>query len=248
MIFTAAAVTQISEGKKTMTRRPVKSGETYCRYEANRAYAIQPAGGHSKDRLTVIEVRQEKLGEITLKDAKREGHRSTAAFVAVWLDEHGIYAADLPVWVISFARGDLTDQPRYCRASAPVAPICQARIKLADGRVVKCKRAFQDKQEVCKCGARRPPESEEDHGYTTSPARGLRGEMAAVPASVQDQYALDARANHAINRMESLKERADLSPAERLQLVEEESRRLGVNISQDRRLIVQRLERAERQS
>jgi hypothetical protein len=248
MIFTAAAVTQISEGKKTMTRRLVKTGETLCPYEPSHAYAIQPAGGRSKDRLTVSEVRQEKLGDITIKDAKREGHRNIPEFVACWLVEHGLYAADLDVWVISFAKGDLTDQPRYIRGSAPVAPICQARIKLADGRIVKCKRAFQDDQDVCKCGARRPAASEEDHGYTTSPARGLRGEMAAIPASVQDQYALDAQAKYAIGVAERLNERADLSPAERLRRVEEESRRLGVNISGDKRLIAERLKRAERQS
>jgi hypothetical protein len=85
-----------------------------------------------------------------------------------------------------------TDEPRFLRRGTPRPQICKAIIsteKRAQGIVpVRCNRAFADGQDVCRCGARRPPISDLDHGYTTRGSSAMRGEGEAVPAQIQEQY------------------------------------------------------------
>ena len=61
-------------------------------------------------QITVVDVRRELLGDLTPQDARREGFRFTAEFMARWERTHGLVDPDLHVWVISFAVGDLRDQ------------------------------------------------------------------------------------------------------------------------------------------
>jgi hypothetical protein len=65
---------------------------------------------------------------------------------------------------------------------------------------VTCKRAFADKQEVCRCGAKRPAEIEDDHGYTPVPSKAMKGEGEAVPASLQEQFSREGNERHGIAR------------------------------------------------
>ena len=123
MIFRPELVKQILAGKKTMTRRPVKPGELACRYKPGRVYGVQLGRGRPTHmtgeeplRITILEVRQEHLGEITLPDARREGFRTTQEFKDYWRGLYGTFDLELPVWVIGFARGDVTDRPRLLAA------------------------------------------------------------------------------------------------------------------------------------
>ena len=72
--------------------------------------------GEEPLRITILEVRQEHLGEITLPDARREGFRTTQEFKDYWRGLYGTFDLELPVWVIGFARGDVTDRPRLLAA------------------------------------------------------------------------------------------------------------------------------------
>jgi hypothetical protein len=115
LIFHPKMAQKVKAGLKTQTRRKVNENE--CRYRAGRVYSIQtgrgkPASGH----ITITEVRQEQLGDITLRDARREGFRTTADFKAYWLELHGKWQQEQPVWVISFVLGDQTDRPRLLAA------------------------------------------------------------------------------------------------------------------------------------
>jgi uncharacterized protein YhfF len=197
MILSHHEIDLVLAGKKTMQRIPVPSSGL-CRYKIGRLYAIQPSHRDvARLHVTILTIREDQIGNITLKHARREGHRTLAEHRAHWEEglEGAPYNPEESVWVITFKAGDHTDKPNLLRRSAPSAPICRARIKLPDGRTVTCKRAFADKQDICKCGARRPPETAEDHGYTSISARALMREPEAIPAALQAQYARESENN-----------------------------------------------------
>lgn len=97
----------ILSGRKTQTRRRT------CRYEPGKSYALQPGRGkEAKHRITILEVRQEQLGNISFRDARKEGFRTTEDFRDYWISLHkGFNAAEM-VYVITFELGDTTDTPR----------------------------------------------------------------------------------------------------------------------------------------
>lgn len=210
MIFRPELVELIQQGKKTQIRRLIKPGESKCRYRPNHAYRVQPGRGErGVETITVTETRCERLDDITLKDAKREGFRNLQEFKRYWRELHGFYDPDQQVWVISFLVGDHVDMDRYLARSSP-SQTCQAI--LPSGK--RCKRAFSDDpapQEICKCGARRPDERMDDRGYTPLAHEGLRGEPPAIPASLQDEYSKDARKGETARHMTPIH-----GPAERI--------------------------------
>lgn len=90
---------------------------------------------------------------------------------------------------------EVIGKPRLLRSGAPTAPVCKAMLTWMDGErewKTRCNRAFADKQEVCKCGAKRPKSTDEDHGYTHSTARSLRGSGEEVAADEQKRYSVEA--------------------------------------------------------
>lgn len=202
MIFEPAVVDMIRQGKKTMTRRPVARAEAICRYHIDRTYSIQPGRGQAATgHVTIVaEPRAEKLGDITRKDARKEGYKTTQDFQRHFVELHGHWTPDLHVWVIEFALGDTRDQPRLLRAASPKAPICAARVK-RNGQSKACGRAFADSQEVCRCGAKRPAETSEDRGYTTRGAMGMRNEGEAIPEHLQDRWSERAEGENKAKRV-----------------------------------------------
>lgn len=213
MIFAPEMVKAIQASKKTQTRRVVKS--KICRYRQGRSYSIQSGRGRAgTGRLTVTEEpRQERLIDISLLDARREGFRTRRDFFDYWVQLHGVIKEQQLVWVLTFEKGDKRDQPRLLRGSSPNAPICQAVLKAPDPRAGKvCGRAFADKDyltgkpvTVCVCGSPRPPESEEDHGYTSRRSSAMRGEGEAIPVKLQERYAEKAAEESAAKRAEQRK-------------------------------------------
>jgi hypothetical protein len=235
----------IQQRKATQICLPVRLGEKKCGYRRGHAYKVRVARGESPVTITVTDVRPEPkhVGAITLQDIRKSGFRTRADYLAHWQELHAS-ESKIPsaVWVVSLVCGDARDVGRYL-AAFPPKQFCAAI--LPNGK--RCGRGFRDKQDVCKCGRRRPEVSEDDIGYTTTPSRGVRGERQAVDATVQERYTQEAHVRHAVRRRQTVAERADLLPAERLHLVEQESRRLGIDISSESRLIAQRVDRAERQ-
>lgn len=107
-------VKDIRSGRRTMFRIPVKGD---CRYQPKRCYTLRAATDQSPAlQITVLEVREERLGSISLRDVKREGHRTTQEFVKAWKDAHKTYDENQRVYVMSFAQGDLTDTPHLLAA------------------------------------------------------------------------------------------------------------------------------------
>lgn len=104
MIFEAAHARMVLAGRKTQTRRRVRPGETVCRYRLDGSYAVQhdrqkPAMG----RLVVVTVAQQRLGDITLRDAKAEGHHTRREFLDFWAGLFPTMTEDDPVWALVIA-------------------------------------------------------------------------------------------------------------------------------------------------
>lgn len=128
MIFKPGLVEKIIAGKKTMTRRAVKAGETACvlnlertatrfvpgcRYVPGRDYAVQKGrGGVEVARIKIELVRLELLGEITPTDAIAEGFKTTDHFFAYWERLHGQVDSEQPVWAMAF-KLVLEERERY---------------------------------------------------------------------------------------------------------------------------------------
>lgn len=124
MIFGAQLARKALAGTKTQTRRPIRA-DRLCRYRPHHTYAVQPGRGKPEaGRILVTAVRQQRLGDITLREAHAEGFRTTDDFRVAWVsihdarwisahdEAHGEDArvlrrfddrhADTPVWVIEF--------------------------------------------------------------------------------------------------------------------------------------------------
>lgn len=163
MIFKPELAKLVMQGRKSMTRRPVKPGEKHCRYQAGKSYALQPGRGkQAAGRLTILEVRREALGAISLADARREGFRTTQDFKDYWAAMYGRFDALAEVWVISFVKGEQTDEPRFL-AARPGAPsgdytTNRARAMRNEGEAVSVK----DQERFAKEGEERDKARRED--------------------------------------------------------------------------------------
>jgi len=103
MIFRPELAEKVLAGEKTETRRPVREGETECRYVPGRDYAVQPGRRRrSVGRIAVTDVRRERLGEITHEGALREGFPTVRAFLDYWRQLHGRVDPEQEVWMIRF--------------------------------------------------------------------------------------------------------------------------------------------------
>lgn len=158
MIFGARMRGQILAGKKTQTRRVVRSPELKRRANGT-AYttrpfqpavgmsvAVQPGRGkEAVFRIHVTGVRSERLGDITFEDARAEGFRSRDEFREHWVRLHdaawaGAHEdllarfderhADAIVWVIEFVC-DREEQPRLLAARSQMGYTASPALALA---------------------------------------------------------------------------------------------------------------------
>lgn len=118
MIFKPELAQMVLEGRKTVTRRPVKQapsgglhGDLWlpCRYKPGRTYAIQPGRGkRAVGRIRVLDVRRMELGTPNahgkLVDALREGFSSWEDFREYWTGLYGSYDPTQLVDRIEFER------------------------------------------------------------------------------------------------------------------------------------------------
>ena len=104
MNFTPDMLAKVLDGSKTMTRRPVKQGETLCglpyvlgtpgasieyvrdtqgrmKWRRNAVYAVCPGRGKSAvARMRITAIRRERAIDISEADARAEGFDSREAF------------------------------------------------------------------------------------------------------------------------------------------------------------------------
>ncbi|MFZ1927372.1 MAG: hypothetical protein WAU42_14690 [Solirubrobacteraceae bacterium] len=216
MIESPQVVKLILQGRVTQIRRPAPGHGRRHAFHAGRAHSVHRAHGEkAATRILIREVRTERLGDVTLDDARREGCRTTTELLGRWEAKYGTLDLATDVLVISFIKGE-REKERYLRATPPrFDPTAEDR-----------------------------PETDDDRGYTTNPSRGIPGR--SVDDATLAKFAKDADLKRRAHAAAEQLDRSHLSPAERLQLVNEESRRLGIDISSETRMIGQRLGRAER--
>jgi len=150
VIFLPGLAKAILAGKKVETRRLVKPGDNLLwmkiaehphrgnpahvhivlgsdgriRWTEGKTYAVQPGRGKKAiGYIRVEEIRQERLQQITLRGARREGMSGRKAFTALWNGIHESphkWASNPQVWVLVF-RQVLAKSP------GPVSPAERGR-------------------------------------------------------------------------------------------------------------------------
>lgn len=118
MIFGPDELRRIKAGRKTQHRRPIVH-DRECFYKPGRAYKVSSSTHRAATfQITITGVDRSRLDAMTLRDARREGFRTTADFMEHWRDKHlaRLCAPDTPIWVLSFVLGDQTDRPRFLAA------------------------------------------------------------------------------------------------------------------------------------
>lgn len=97
MIFTPPQARAIARGAVTQARRPAT--QLRCRYRIGHDYAVQPGlGRDAVCRVKILGTRRHPAGEITFRDARAEGYRTTdewkmawvRQYDRAWLDEHKV--------------------------------------------------------------------------------------------------------------------------------------------------------------
>ena len=212
MIFRPDMIALIRERRKTQTRRaarvlreePLKLEP--CRYRVGQAYRAQPGRGKKGEVLiTITDVHQEQLGEISQQDARREGFRFVTQFRDRWEELHGDWEPELWVWVISFAVGDLRDRfdhPRFLAASP--------------GRV-RYERGADGRQHIAET-------TEEHQDYTDHAHLGVPGEPEPLTPAQAEHYAKISRERFQRNGSEPLHGRVARIEAEIIELRAEVAR------------------------
>lgn len=139
MIFRPELVKLIQRGAKTATRRKTKPGEDQCRYKPGASVAVCPGRGKAHvDRIEILTVGRQLVGELTLLDALAEGFKTRADFMDYWmrLYDQGYTKAHedrpddalilerfserhslIPVWVITFCL-DTRERPVFLTPAA----------------------------------------------------------------------------------------------------------------------------------
>jgi hypothetical protein len=260
MIFSSAMVRAIATGRKTMTRRPAKPSDTECRYKPGKSYAVQPGRGRSSDgvRLVVTDVRTELLGLITYDDARAEGFKTRAEFMAYWVALHDRPWLQRQIERFQSDQAALGDEAYARRFDAHHAD-----------RLVWVIRFELDHEHRPRLLHR-----QSERGYTTNPAEAMRvehvevgvgvetsGERAAhqakrevliaeaeaVPPSVIDGYAKANTDRHAAHRAgvddALLAEERTLEG--RLRTLRDVARERGVDIRNEVRVVERRLDAIE---
>lgn len=192
VFVSAEEARRIVQGKQHQLRRPLGKQKL----SEGKSYALKVGKAPSKLKITVLELSEQNQSDFSIRDAKREGYRTTKEAREHWpqklkdAQRHQL---------VSFSLGDNSDQIRLLRSGAPAMVLCKASIKWIDFSTdpplewtQPCHRAFADNQEVCKCGTRRPAETEEDRGYTTRTQAALKNAGEEVSESWQKRYAKQA--------------------------------------------------------
>ena len=113
MFFKEAMRKKIEEGKKTVTRRPwsrpmAKVGGIYqvriTQYKKGYHFLIK-----------VLDLKKQKLGDMTLEDAKAEGFESIKEFGDYWTKINGFYDRNEEVTVITFRKCTQEETDEYDR-------------------------------------------------------------------------------------------------------------------------------------
>ena len=218
MIVPQAEIEQIqSKIRRRVIELPVQHGKRFgelkkCPMRAGGVYRLKARIPHERYLAEAQQKSTRARGVLWLIERCEQTQKTVKITVRDPPERQG------DVWIVRFFKGDQAaeslDRPRLLRGSVPRAPTCQAPVRLADGRLKPCGRAFPDRDyvtdrpiTVCACGAKRPPEIEDDHGYTSRRVSAMRSEGEAVPQAMQDEWA-EKTAERDAEKREEMRQRA----------------------------------------
>lgn len=106
----------IRMGHKTQTRRRIKKS----RLKIGKIYRVKKDFYHCEDfDIKILDVREERLGDISEKDAWAEGHYTIEDYKNVWKDIYGEWDPEELVLVYEFEMVEHEDKmPRGAKASS----------------------------------------------------------------------------------------------------------------------------------
>lgn len=98
MIFKPEMVVAIQAGAKSVTRRAAGT-----RIAVGDRRAVQLGMGRTSiGEIEIVDVREERLGELTDAEARLEGVADRTAFIALWMSIHGSWVPEQLVTRIEF--------------------------------------------------------------------------------------------------------------------------------------------------
>ena len=98
MLFKRHHIKKILEGRKTQTRRTSQR-----KYKVGRYYAIRDRlFGKPQGHIIITRTFQQKLGEISPEDVKKEGYNSLEEFRKAWIEINGTWGPEQIVTVYEF--------------------------------------------------------------------------------------------------------------------------------------------------
>ena len=100
ILFQPRFIEPILTGQKTQTRRKGKKRWNVGAIHQCKTEIFEEPFAYIK----ILDVKRERLGDITLANACSEGFTSTAGFGQGWYDIHGSFKEDEEVWVVEFER------------------------------------------------------------------------------------------------------------------------------------------------
>ncbi|MCW4011935.1 MAG: ASCH domain-containing protein [Candidatus Bathyarchaeota archaeon] len=105
LLFKRQFINKIRSGAKTQTRRlkqpRLKIGKKYNLRENYRTTL--------PDKIFIVDIYQQYLGDITLDEVKREGFKTKTEFINIWTEIYGEYDPEMYIWVVEFQYIDPTE-------------------------------------------------------------------------------------------------------------------------------------------
>lgn len=107
ILFKSYHIKPILRGRKTQTRRVWKRQRAKIGSIHKVKTAMLSKDYHCKIR--ILDVHQERLGDISADDVYAEGYPSIDEYIDAWIDINGSFDPDLVVYVVTF---ELVDEIR----------------------------------------------------------------------------------------------------------------------------------------
>jgi len=114
MLFKRHHIKKILQGRKTQTRRTSRR-----KYKIGRYYAIRDHWfGKPQGHIIITRCFEQKLGEISLEDVKKEGFNSLEEFQKAWVNIYGEWNLEQMVTVYEFVYVEKPDSARIGKPSS----------------------------------------------------------------------------------------------------------------------------------
>lgn len=100
LLFKEKHIKKIVRGEKTMTRRTHKYTLTVGKIYGIRSRYFEK----SKEHIKITRKFQQRLGDITIEDIRKEGYETLDDFKRAWIEIYGKWDPEQLVWVYGFEK------------------------------------------------------------------------------------------------------------------------------------------------